>query len=36
MNIVKILKITDVLNDFVILMDLDRMHYPAISLQTSL
>lgn len=31
MNIVKILKITDILNNFVNLMDLDRMHYTAIS-----
>ena len=35
MNIVKILKITDILNNFANLMDLDPMHYPAISLQTS-
>jgi hypothetical protein len=36
MTIVKTLKITDILNDFANLMDLDRMHYPAISPQTSL
>jgi len=36
MNIVKMLKITDILDDFANLMGLDRIHYPAISLRTSL
>lgn len=36
MNIVKMLKLTDILNNFVNLMDLDRMHYPAISPKISL
>ena len=35
MNIVKILKITDILNDFVNRMGLDRMHYPAIATKIS-
>ena len=36
MNIVKILKLTDILDDFSNRMGLDRIHYPAISLRTSL
>jgi len=32
MNIVKMLRLTDILDDFANLMGLDRIHYPAISL----
>ena len=31
MNIVKTLNITDVLNNFVVRLNLDRTHYPALS-----
>lgn len=36
MNIVRILKLTDILYDFSNRLDLDPMHYPAISSRTSL
>ena len=35
MNIVKMLNITDVLNNFVVRLNLDRTHYPALSSSNS-